>query len=423
MEKPSMTIALEKMVNVMLTVFAFSSFVLAVKAQEERNIAAPGQHDDVEVIKKGINEFALKLYAQLRSEATPNVIVSPYSISIALSMTQTGARGETAGQIGSVLNIPSEWDHERVNSASGELIKEMTMPGGFTDCRLDVANRLWFAQALVLLDDFSKQLTTHYQAEVGRLDFAGQPDLARRQINEWVAGKTENQIRDLCSPGTIGPNTLLFLANAIYFKGAWDLPFDQKHTAPARFAVSPQKGAEVAMMAQKGEFRLGAHKNLHILEMSYAGGAVTMTILLPTRADGLSELEAMLTPENLAEWDASLHRKRLVHVYLPRFRAMSRHSLVEPLKGMGVTLPFSEKADFSAMSSTPGPRLSEIIHQATLVVNEEGTVASAATGVVIPRSLVVPPVFRADHPFLFLIRDRRHGVILFLGRVSDPLAA
>ena len=148
-----------------------------------------------------------------------------------------------------------------------------------------------------------------------------------------------------------------------------------------------------------------------------------MTFLLPTRADGLSELEAMLTPENLAEWETSLHRKRQVHVYLPRFRATSRHSLVEPLKGMGLTLPFSEKADFSAMSSTPGPRLSEIIHQATLVVNEEGTVASAATGVVIPRSLVVPPVFRADHPFLFLIRDRRHGVILFVGRVSDPLAA
>ena len=169
-------------------------------------------------------------------------------------------------------------------------------------------------------------MTTHYQAEVGRANFAGRPEQARTQINEWVAGKTENQIRELCSPGTIGPNTLLFLANAIYFKGAWDLPFDQKHTKPARFAVSPKKASDVAMMTQHGEFRLGSHKNLHILEMTYAGGAFSMTILLPTRADGLSELEAMLNTEKLAEWETSLHKKRLVHVYLPRFRAASRYS-------------------------------------------------------------------------------------------------
>ena len=232
---------LEAMMKMMLSLLVYAALVVPLNAQSQCIFEPAGQHDDVEVIKKGINEFALKLYAQLRSEPTPNVIFSPYSISIALSMTQTGARGETAGQIGSVLNIPSEWDHDRVNSASGDLIKELTMPGGFTDCRLDIANRLWFAQDLVLLDDFSKQLTTHYQAEVGRLDFAGQPDLARLQINEWVAGKTENQIRDLCSPGTIGPNTLLFLANAIYFKGAWDLPFDQAHCAGSLRGLAPEE--------------------------------------------------------------------------------------------------------------------------------------------------------------------------------------
>jgi serpin B len=411
------------MMKVPLTLLVDTAHVPPLNPQPPPNVAEPAHREEVGVIKKGINEFALKLYAQLRNDATPNVIVSPYSISIALSMTQTGARGETASQIGSVLHIPPEWDPERINSACGELIQEITKPASSSHCRIDIANRLWFAPDLALLDRFSEQLMTHFQTEVGRVDFAGQPEQARLQINEWVARKTENQIPDLCLPGTIGPKTLLFLANAIYFKGAWDLPFDPKHTKAARFAISPQKAADVSMMSQAGEFRYASHPDLRILEMTYAGGAVSITILLPARADGLRQLEEMLTPENLARWEASVHRKRLVHVYLPRFKATSRHALVEPLKEMGLTLPFSEKADFSGMTSTPGPRLSDIIHQAALVVNEEGTVASAASGAVISRSLVEPPVFRVDHPFLFLIRDRRHGIILFLGRVSNPLPA
>jgi serpin B len=410
------------MMKVTLAVLVFSALILPPAAQAQRDAPAPGQHEPLGVVRMGINDFALKLYARLRSEARPNIIVSPYSISIALSMTQAGAGGATASQIASVLDLPPEWDQERLHWACGELLRELTRPAHGSACRLDIANRLWFEQDVVLLEGFLERLRTQYETDIGQVDFAGHPEQARLQINEWVAKKTENQIRDLCPPGTITPYTLLVLANAIYFKGAWDLPFDPKDTKTARFEVSAKDAVEVPMMTREADFPYASEETLQILEMTYADRAFSMILLLPRRADGLKQVEEMLTSENLARWEARLRKKR-VHVDLPRFRATSRHPLVEPLKGMGLTLLFSEKADLSRMTAKPGIRLSDIIHQAALEVNEEGTVASAATAAVIPRSLTGPPVFRADHPFVFLIREGRHGVILFMGRVSNPRAS
>jgi len=304
----------------------------------------------------------------------------------------------------------------------GGLIDELTKRSPDRKYRLDIANRLWFGRDVTLLDGFAGTLKTHYGSEAGRLDFAASPENARSEINRWVAMHTENQIKDLMAPGTVSPETRLVLANALFFKGTWDLPFPKESTSPAPFAVSLKETVQVPMMRQVDHrFRYAAHDQLQILELTYSDKALAMTIILPKQVDGLRQIEEGLSSERIIEGLERSMSDRKVQVYLPRFRISSNYRLAGPLKEMGLTLPFSEKADFSGMSPMPGLFLSDVIHQAAIEVNEEGTQASAATGTYAVRAL--PPTFRANRPFLFFIRDRSTGIILLLGRVSNPIAA
>ena len=369
---------------------------------------------------EGNNDFSFALYKRLREDERPNAIVSPFSVSTILLMTYAGARGKTAEEMTSVLNIPRGTEPAELHAACGGLIDELTKRSPDRKYRLDIANRLWFSREVSLLDSFTGTLKTHYGAEAGRVDFAASPENARAEVNQWVASHTENQIKDLLAPGTVGPETRLVLANALFFKGTWDLPFLEKST-PAPFAISLKENVQVPMMRQEGRFRYAAHEQLQILELTYSDKALAMTIILPKQVDGLRQIEEMLSSERIIEGLERTMSDRRVHVYLPRFRISSNYRLARPLKEMGLTLPFSEKADFSGMSPMPGLFLSDVIHQAAIEVNEEGTKASAATGTYAVRAL--PPTFRANRPFLFFIRDRSTGIILLLGRVSNPTAA
>ncbi|GAI76663.1 unnamed protein product, partial [marine sediment metagenome] len=264
----------------------------------------------------------------------------------------------------------------------------------------------------------------NYDGRLSEVDFAGATETARKTINAWVEKKTKDKIKELLKPGVLNRLTRLVLTNAIYFKGNWDSQFEKARTQPAPFTLTDGKKVNVPMMNQTEKFKYTEAESFQALELPYVDNELSMVILLPKETDGLSDFEKTLTAGNLSEWLGKL-RKRKVIVSVPKFRMTSQFSLAAVLKSMGMTDAFvPDAADFSGMNGKRDLFISAVIHKAYVEVNEEGTEAAAATGVVIGVTSMParPPVFRADHPFLFLIRDNRTGSILFIGRVMNPKA-
>jgi serpin B len=293
-------------------------------------------------------------------------------------------------------------------------------------CRLSIANALWGHKDTHFLPEFLQETNDNYGAALQQVDFAQAED-TRRTINGWVAQHTADKIRDLLHPGDITPDTRLVLTNAIYFKGDWLRPFDGNHTYDQPFHVTKTKDVSVPMMHEDGEFLHleDEEKSFQLLEMAYKDSELSMVVLLPAQVDGLAQLEKKLNAQTLAKWLEKAHPTKVV-VTLPKFTMRSRLPLAEKLQAMGMTAAFREQeADFTGMTLDKPPLfVSTVIHEAWVDVNEKGTEAAAATAVGLRASAAPPPqkpvVFRADHPFLFLIRDTRLGSILFLGRMSNP---
>ncbi len=380
--------------------------------------AGPGGAAMTDVVK-GNNRFAVDLYGKVRT-GPGNVFLSPYSISAALAMTSVGARGETARQMAEALRLPAEG--KALHEAFSGL--DATLNGGESrPYQLDTANALWGQQGLGYRPDFLKLTETYYRAGLHPVDFAGNPEGARKAINAWVEERTREKIKDLIGPGAITPATDLVLTNAIYFKGAWSVPFAKSATKDEDFTTTGDKRTPVPMMHRSGHLNYFEGDGFQALGLPYAGEALSMVVLLPKAVDGLAAFEASLTGPKLDGWLAKL-ADRQVDVALPRFRLECGFQLKDALTALGMPLAFSPEADFSGIAEDRKLFISAVIHKAFADVNEEGTEAAAATAVMMTRSMArvpsKPVVFRADHPFLFLIRDNRSGSILFLGRVTNP---
>jgi serpin B len=395
-----------------------SGLCLAQPAQEVR----PTPDPDVVTLVQGNTRFALELYDQLR-EQDGNLFFSPASISAALAMTYGGARGTTAAEMAQVLHF--ELEPERLHPAFGKLLAGLdTADDEEAGYRLYVANALWPQKKYPFLPEFINLCQMHYAAGLQEVDYINATEQARRTINTWVAERTEGKIEELLKPGILDALTRLVLTNAIYFKGDWAAKFDPEETEEAPFTLLDGTQVKAPLMNQTGQFGYLEADDLQVLELPYAGKTLSMVILLPRAHDGLSALEKSLDARKLAGWLAKL-RRREVRVALPRFEMSAAFRLADVLKAMGMRAAFDPRAaDLSGMDGSRWLYISAVVHQAFVDVNEEGTEAAAATGVVITlkASPKPPPVFRADHPFLFLIRDTHSGSILFLGRMLDPKA-
>lgn len=371
---------------------------------------------ELKTLVNGNNQFACDLYGRLRTESG-NLFFSPGSISTALAMTYAGAKGNTAAQMAAALHFKLPQD--QLHPAFAALSERVSAKKEGMEVR--IANRLWGQAGYPFLPEYL-QLTKHdYGAELGQVDFVSRTEAARQTINTWVEQQTDEKIKDLIPQGALDEMTRLVLTNAIYFKGDWASPFDKKATKKAPFYLSADRSVEVPMMFENGLFRFAAVDGDRILALPYAGDDLSMWVLLPKEIDGLAALEAKLTPETLQKWETAL-RRRSVDVYLPRFKAESSFSLSGVLQAMGMTTAFAPgQADFSGMTERKDLSISEVVHKAFVDVNEKGTEAAAATGVVIGiTSVQATPEFRADHPFVFLIRDNHTGSILFMGRMENP---
>ena len=383
--------------------------------------AAAEPPDGASMVAADGNAFAFDLHARLRAAEPGNLFFSPQSISTALAMTYAGARGDTATEMARTLHFSLPQD--RLAAAYAQLLAALHGSGAQRPYTLSVANRLWGQRGAAFLEPFLTAMRTGYGAEMGLVDFVNQAEAARGEINGWVRKETADKITDLIPPGVLGPATRLVLANAIYFRGDWARQFEKSATQDQPFHVTRDRTVTAPLMFGKipAGYAARADGGLKVLELPYKGDEVSMLVLLPDAPDGLPALEAKLKTDTYRAWTTDLVRRDVL-VYLPRFSVESRFALAPTLGAMGMPLAFTDRADFSGMDGKRDLFLSAVVHKARVDVDERGTEAAAATGVAI-RTLAVqqePPAFRADHPFLFVIRHNPTGAILFLGRVVDP---
>jgi len=388
------------------------------------------------------NGFAADLYARLAAEKG-NLFFSPNSIETALTMTYAGARGSTAAEMAKVLRLPAAESpgaraggpppagpadiHAAMAAFLADLNAEKGPDGKPRGYQLSVANALWGQKGEPFLPDFLGLLKTSYSAGLTDLDFAKDAEAARKTINTWVEKQTRDKIKDLIKAGVLDRDTRLVLTNAIYFKGDWAEKFKKDATKDAEFRTGEPEAKvapPVPMMNRTGDYAYTEDDSLQAVKLPYGGNELSMVVLLPKKVDGLAAVEKSLTPQNLAKWMPQGQRK--VVLSLPKFKLTCEFELSKTLAAMGMADAFSDKADFSGMNGKHDLLISNVIHKAFVDVNEEGTEAAAATAVAVGLMSVVveppPVVFKADHPFIFLIRHEKTGAILFLGRVANPKA-
>jgi serpin B len=375
----------------------------------------------------GINALAAKLYVKLKA-APGNLFFSPYSITTALGMAYEGAQGQTASEIQGLFGFPAEAGAR--HAAFGALHKHLNPSQA--SYKLSLANSFWAQQGFDFLPAYTAVLREHYSAEATNVDFAGATEATRQQINGWVDEQTAHRIPELFAAGMLTPDTVLALVNAIYFKGKWAEPFDPDWTQDREFRA-PSGRLTVPMMSNASEYWYGANDKLQIVALPYEASALEMLVVLP-KGDAISAAEEFLLSGELAKVKADnalettpdglrLSPSELT-IMLPKFQFDAGYMLGDHLSALGMPTAFDpEHADFSGMDGRRYLYIGVVIHKAWVQVDEEGTEAAAATGVTMETTAAPaddPLVFNADHPFLFAIRDRDSGLILFVGRVEDP---
>jgi serpin B len=443
--------------------------------------AEPGQGDepdDQQILRRDNTAFALELYAHL-AKSEGNLCFSPVGTSSALSMPYAGARGQTALQMAKTLHFslsadrllpafaavvqdgatdrpraeeyPGLSDGQRKDPRVIKLVQDLiALESKATTRPFSTANGLWVQKGCQFQADFLRLTSKHHGAGIREVDFVNARNQAGQTINQWVEKQTEGRIKGAVKPDDLDADTRLLLTTAIHFKATWLLPFHKRSTEKAAFFKAPDDKVQVPMMQHgKERFRYLDGGSFQALELPYddhnppkevaleialrrhelklprTGGRYSMVLFLPKQVDGLAAFEKTLTAQNLAVWLGRLATTD-VYVSLPRFKLAAEYRLHESLAAMGMTSAFEPKeADFSGITGKRDLFLAAMVHQVSIDVNEEGTEAGVMIAQyfrLLSEDFSEPPKFRADHPFVFLIRDNRSGGVLFLGRVLDPSA-
>ncbi|MCF8336264.1 MAG: serpin family protein [Bacteroidales bacterium] len=365
---------------------------------------------------EGTNGFAFRLFKQIENEGE-NVFFSPYSISSALAMTYTGAEGITKKQMQDVFGFPG--DKEMVAREFHGLNKHLDTLND-KKIEMNVANSLWCQEDYDFLEDFLEVNTKYYRAGIEKVDFRNNHPEARNRINQWVEQQTGNRIKNLIPEGVLNPSVRLVLANAIYFKGMWEYPFDKSKTRPEFFYMNEKDRKRIPFMHRSVKVEYYEDELAQVIELPYSGKDLSMMILLPQEVSGIHHLESKLNKDLYKKYRESMFTKK-VEVWFPKFKVETRYNLNKPLADLGMKSAFSGDADFSGMTGKKELFISNVAHKAFVKVDEEGTEAAAATGAVMSKtSLVKKAEFKADHPFIYLVKDNHTGTILFMGRLNEP---
>jgi len=359
------------------------------------------------------NAFAFKIFNEYNAQE--NVFVSPWSISSALAMTYEGARGTTAEEMAEVLNmVGTDARREGFKSIYDSINK------GSDDYKLSTANALWAQVDYPFLQEYFDQIDANYDGKLSNLDFKRDTENSRLTINSWVEDNTNDKIKDLIPQGKLDSMTRLVLTNAVYFKGDWVYEFDKSDTKKASFQKTVGSVQADMMQRTDDDVKFGYYEDdsVQVLEMPYKGDRLSMVVALPK--ENMDSMD--ISQDAYDKWTNGL-TTRQVKVYFPKFKFETKYFMANTLAKMGMPTAFSMAADFSGMTGNDELFISSVIHQTFVEVDEKGTEAAAATAVIMDLKSAGPrevPVFKADHPFLFFIRDKETGTILFMGRVEDP---
>jgi serine protease inhibitor len=364
------------------------------------------------------NAFGFDLFQQLRrQDANKNVFFSPLSVTVALAMTYNGAAGETKNAMARSLKIEG-MSRSELNHASRDMLKDLK--GADPKIELAIANSLWARGGMRFKDDFLARNRQFYGAEISTLDFNNPQSVAT--INRWVSGATKGKISQIID--RINPQQVMFLINAVYFKGQWQKRFDKTLTKQQPFHLPGGRQKPVPMMAQSGKYLYQRGDKFKAVSLPYGKGGVSIYLFLP---DEESSIDDFLNGLSYQKWEGWINNfdETPGDVKLPRFKLDYEKTLNDPLKDLGMGAAFnSREADFSGIRAEKDLYISEVKHKAVAEVNEEGTEAAAATSVGISVTSVREPrerfTFIADRPFLMAIRDSQTGAILFMGTVMEP---
>ncbi len=403
-----------------------------------------GTDADRAAIAKGEDAFAANLYAKLPRDK--NLFFSPTSIRMALAMTYAGARGDTAKEMDKALSfdgLPANKVHDGFSAELKSLAEAADTTSKLSPhadewqkkeaeqrrVTINIVNRVWGQQGRAFQADYLNLLKTSYGASLEQLDFQKETEKSRLRINDHVEKATQSKIKDLIPQGLLANDTKLVLTNAVYFKASWQDPFQESNTKEDSFFITPDKTVRAKLMNQVNHLAYTKTSDAQIVELPYGSSRMSMVVVVPTEksAAGLSKVEAKMDEKTLASWTAGLTNQK-VRMTLPKFTMTSDFMLSKILPQLGMPSAFVyPKADFSGIDGTRELFIGEVVHKAFVAVDEKGTEAAAATAVM-ARAGAAPrqeePIdVRADHPFLFFIRDTKTNAVLFMGRVLDPTAS
>ena len=377
--------------------------------------------DGITQVINANNQFAVDMYQKINGQteqADDNVFFSPYSLSTAMAMLYAAAEGETKAQIQKTFYYPSM---DILNPNSAALYNQFNKPN--PDYKLATVNDLWMQQGLTPTKSYVDTVQHYYGGQVTNLDFKGSPDPSRLIINKKIAQHPNQMIPELLPKGSIKKITVAVLTNAVYFKGDWKMPFKVQSTSEQPFHNHVGTSPTIKMMHTQADFGYSEDKQVQVVQLPYKGDDLSMLVVLPKAKDkaAMQQLVNELSVDKIKQWNKDLVTQE-VNLHLPKFKLKERYDMKGPLSDMGMPIAFEDKATFKLFDQPLSTKIDEVYHQAVVIVDEKGTEAAAATGIVVStESASAPPsVFKADHPFLFMIKDNKTDAILFLGQVNKP---
>jgi len=394
-----------------------------VKSDEPRITSPNVSGTQLSALVSGNSSFAFDLYQQLAKNNAGNMFFSPYSISTALAMTYAGAAGDTAKQMSTALHftLPQAQLHPAFNQLAIDLASRGQNAKGTNgkSFSLNIANALWGQQDYTIQPVFLNILAQNYGAGMNLLDFSNSPEPSRVTINDWVSQQTNNRINDLLPQGSIDSLTRFVLTNAIYFDAAWQDPFAKESTHNQTFNLLNGSTVTVPMMSRDGGYSYIKGTGYQAVELPYDGDEIAMDIIMPD-AGKFNTFDSSMTADKVNGIIGSLQNS-FIALTMPKFSFDSSFSLKSVLSALGMPIAFDpNQADFSGITGNTDLHISDVVHKAFVAVDEEGTEAAAATGVVIGLAAMPQYSMTVDQPFIFLIRDIKTGAILFVGRVLNP---
>lgn len=376
--------------------------------------------EEVKKLADSNNKFAFDLYPQLAEIKGDegNIFYSPYSIFSALLMTYEGARGNTAKEMKEVFYLP---DTKILRPNFAEMFNSINKKSD--EYELMTGNAIWVQKDYALLPDYLDVISKHYGGRISNLDFINDTENSRIIINTYIEKQTKDKIKNLIEKGNIEARTRVVLTNAVYFKGKWLYEFDKSKTRDMDFNITSSNIIKVPTMEMQtsNEFKYIENDELQMIELPYKGNKISMYVILPK--DTRNFMQKYLTKENLDKYFSEMTETKLETIRLPKFKYEDDYSLKAPLSELGMMSAFDpDMADFSGMTGNKTLYIGKVIHKSFIEVDEVGTEAVAATAVVIGKNVSIdrPKNFVANRPFIFLIREKKTGNILFMGRIVDP---